>query len=410
MSRLPGLFLTAFLVWGLSSAAPGFADESSTIDSIAESEVPAPIVGMMNEQDFEEVIANYPRQTDRQTVQNPKLTAKKRTRAYRKMGKRLQQGGSLEASNTAFQRALDLDALSDSGEKEIRVLMGHNYVQLVRSSYLSGKLDTAYLLLEASIAYQTQLRLPRDQIIFLELYVRAGRTVEAANSTERWFAQTRRREPYYGSSRLPLLRRLVNLFEETDELDRATLIMVAERGADEESSLQNRTLPLPYPQELESKRLDGVVEVSFQVSKWGRVSDVAIVSSHPAGVFDDAVIAETINWHFSPKIEGGKLVSHKSTDKFEFYWGTRDPIPIDRTPPEYPLYENLRGVRGWVAVEFVVTKEGNVKNAKVFKFHPTDKFNNTAVEAVSKWTYEPALFHLEPVDSQQEIVLSFELD
>jgi protein TonB len=65
-----------------------------------------------------------------------------------------------------------------------------------------------------------------------------------------------------------------------------------------------------------------------------------------------------------------------------------DPQPILRIPPEYPA--NGRG-DGWVLVQFDVSAAGTVVNARVLAAEPEGVFEKSALRAIERWRYRPAV-------------------
>jgi protein TonB len=63
--------------------------------------------------------------------------------------------------------------------------------------------------------------------------------------------------------------------------------------------------------------------------------------------------------------------------------------PVIRIPPPYPENCRSRGAEGVVIVEFDVTPEGNVVNARVVD-SANRCFNRSVLKAVSGWKYPPA--------------------
>ena len=69
----------------------------------------------------------------------------------------------------------------------------------------------------------------------------------------------------------------------------------------------------------------------------------------------------------------------------------RDVVPLVRVEPQYPMSAKQRGVEGWVELRFTITKAGTVSNIVVTAAHPGTIFNRSAVQAVSKWKYNPKI-------------------
>jgi protein TonB len=69
--------------------------------------------------------------------------------------------------------------------------------------------------------------------------------------------------------------------------------------------------------------------------------------------------------------------------------GDGDYLPIVKVAPIYPRRAQARGIQGYVIVEFTVTKNGSVKNAKVVKAEPEGIFDQAAIDAAMKFKYKP---------------------
>ncbi|GMV29488.1 MAG: hypothetical protein AMXMBFR59_16130 [Rhodanobacteraceae bacterium] len=70
---------------------------------------------------------------------------------------------------------------------------------------------------------------------------------------------------------------------------------------------------------------------------------------------------------------------------------TRDAVLVRSTPPQYPTAALRRRQEGWVQVEFTVTSSGTVANARVLDADPPRTFDRAALDAVQRWSFNPAL-------------------
>ena len=64
-------------------------------------------------------------------------------------------------------------------------------------------------------------------------------------------------------------------------------------------------------------------------------------------------------------------------------------MPLVRINPDYPPRAQSRGIQGWVVVQFTITPAGTVKDAKVVDGEPKGVFDDAAINAVSRWKYNP---------------------
>ena len=62
----------------------------------------------------------------------------------------------------------------------------------------------------------------------------------------------------------------------------------------------------------------GFVIVKFEIGENGRVSNVAVVESSPAGVFDDAATTAVRKWVYEPRKENGVPVASQSKARLVF--------------------------------------------------------------------------------------------
>lgn len=86
-----------------------------------------------------------------------------------------------------------------------------------------------------------------------------------------------------------------------------------------------RTLPAPasivqpeYPREALRRGQEGYVMLEFTVTANGEVTNVAIMDSEPAGVFEQPVREAISRWRFEPATEGGEPVDQRVRHQFEF--------------------------------------------------------------------------------------------
>lgn len=87
----------------------------------------------------------------------------------------------------------------------------------------------------------------------------------------------------------------------------------------EESALTTliRTAPF-YPPSAQQRRIEGTVVVSLRINQAGRVEDPAVVSSDPAGVFDQAALSAITQWRFKPEVRNGEPIAVRTRIRFVF--------------------------------------------------------------------------------------------
>jgi protein TonB len=88
----------------------------------------------------------------------------------------------------------------------------------------------------------------------------------------------------------------------------------------------------------------------------------------------------------------------------------RDPLPLVRVEPEYPPQARQRRLEGWVQVRFTISTAGSVKDSVVVKSSHS-LFERNALQAVSKWKYQPQLVSGKPTEAPgQQVVLRFKME
>ncbi|SDK00641.1 energy transducer TonB [Microbulbifer yueqingensis] len=80
-----------------------------------------------------------------------------------------------------------------------------------------------------------------------------------------------------------------------------------------------------------------------------------------------------------------------------------DYLPIVKVAPQYPRRALQRGIEGYAIVEYTVTKNGSVRDAKVIEAftadgNPTTIFNRAAVKSALKYKYKPRVVDGEPIE------------
>jgi len=85
------------------------------------------------------------------------------------------------------------------------------------------------------------------------------------------------------------------------------------------------------------------------------------------------------------------------------------PKPLFTPVPEYPVELRASGKQGKALVEFIVTTEGNVVEAKVIEAdHPL--FGVAALQAVRRWKFTPPRIGDRKVNDRLQIPIYFALE
>ncbi|HUY14725.1 MAG TPA: energy transducer TonB [Terriglobia bacterium] len=75
--------------------------------------------------------------------------------------------------------------------------------------------------------------------------------------------------------------------------------------------------------------------------------------------------------------------------------------------PEYPQLAKMARIQGVVRLEALISKDGTIKDLKVMSGHPL--LVKSAIDAVSRWRYQPTLLNGDAVEVATEIDVNFTL-
>jgi TonB family protein len=82
---------------------------------------------------------------------------------------------------------------------------------------------------------------------------------------------------------------------------------------------------------------------------------------------------------------------------------------VREVPPVYPREAERQGIRGWVDVEFTIARDGSTQDVIVRSAQPQQTFDQSAVEAVRRWRFEPVMRDGAPVPQRAAMRIRFEL-
>jgi len=76
-------------------------------------------------------------------------------------------------------------------------------------------------------------------------------------------------------------------------------------------------------------------------------------------------------------------------------------------PPQFPDSAREKGIEGWVDVQFLVNTDGSVGEAAIVGAQPVGIFEQSALEAVRRWRYQPVLHDGAPVTQRARVRVRF---
>jgi protein TonB len=77
-------------------------------------------------------------------------------------------------------------------------------------------------------------------------------------------------------------------------------------------------IPPQYPRDAARANITGWVQLEVTVNADGTVRGAKVLDSKPKGIFEAAAVQAVMRWKFKPKIEDGKPVEQKGSQKIEF--------------------------------------------------------------------------------------------
>lgn len=89
--------------------------------------------------------------------------------------------------------------------------------------------------------------------------------------------------------------------------------------------------------------------------------------------------------------------------------GTHAAVLVKNTAPRYPTAAMRANQEGWVELSFTITPGGDVSDVKVLDAQPRHVFDRAAIDAVSRWKYQPATQDGAPVASIKRQRIEFKL-
>jgi len=81
-----------------------------------------------------------------------------------------------------------------------------------------------------------------------------------------------------------------------------------------------------------------------------------------------------------------------------------------KVEPLYPPAALNRQIEGFVELEFLVDKDGGVKDPKVITAVPKNYFEISAITAIKQWAFQPGIINNSPVATKCKIKINFKLD
>jgi TonB family protein len=173
-------------------------------------------------------------------------------------------------------------------------------------------------------------------------------------------------------------------------------------------------VPLPKGAKGAENIPDRVIYANVSIDASGAV--VAVGDAPPDLARPCEIAAK--NWRFAPARRDGQPVAAEV--RMPFVISTRAasggatgrhvmPRVTSQPAPIYPFAMLSNGMKGEVLVDFVVDREGRVRNAFAARsLNPS--FDDAAVDAVERWRFEPGRIGDRPVSTHMRVPVIFEIE
>ncbi len=178
-----------------------------------------------------------------------------------------------------------------------------------------------------------------------------------------------------------------------------------------------RRIPANDPRSADEVYAPCEVRVSVLIDSEGRPLFPGVVDS-PDPRLRSAAIEMVQNVRFAALRRGGEPVAARvqlpvtfagSEDRvFELERLTKRPVPTFQPPPEYPRALKMAGITGRAEIGFIVDQEGRVRDLIVLNA-TRKEFADAAMEAISRWKFQPGSIDGRPVNTAMKQPLSFTL-
>lgn len=145
-------------------------------------------------------------------------------------------------------------------------------------------------------------------------------------------------------------------------------------------------------------------------------SQGVVLESTDAEKFLPAINESLKQWRFAAARHGGVAVAAEVRVPFMVMPVMKPhraekmspPKAIKKVEPDYPIGLRASRLQGEVVVEFVVTAEGRVTDAIVVR-STNPLFEEPALEAIRKWTFEPGRVDGKPVNTKLQLPIGFQM-
>jgi protein TonB len=84
--------------------------------------------------------------------------------------------------------------------------------------------------------------------------------------------------------------------------------------------------------------------------------------------------------------------------------------PSLQIPPVYPPRAKRMGIEGEVTVEFTITADGSVEDAKIVEADPSRVFDRAVLRAIRRWKFAPRIVNGRAIERRARKQIVFKLE
>ena len=88
----------------------------------------------------------------------------------------------------------------------------------------------------------------------------------------------------------------------------------------------------------------------------------------------------------------------------------RDPVPRARVEPDYPVEAYRAREEGTVLVSATVGTDGSPRDVQVLRRSGSRQLDQAALDAVARWTFDPAIRGGRPTEAEVQVPVTFRID
>jgi len=308
-------------------------------------------------------------------------------------------------------------AAADNRGRTLLLELGNQ--RLLQGQLVEPAADSARYYYRAVLAQDSESIAGRQGMAFLRtaLITRIRESVEAGDraAAERWLQEARlsgieepRLAPFReAAARLPSAPAAQSSTEPAEEPAAQASTEPAEQPpaqtsaeSAEEPAAPTSTEPAEQPAAQTSTEPAGEPAAAEQAATASEESAAAGVSEQatPSATADTGAAGDPV-----------PAVSREESIPQETPPATR-PERITYVPPDYPRAAEMRGLEGWVDVEFSLTPAGRPADIRITDARPAGAFDEAAVRAVDQWRYEPLAAADWPAGERIRVRINFGID